>query len=159
MLWIILILISIIVLCVLWWYNGSLNVNPPDPLTSDIQPTMYARCHVDLTGSNSCGGDLICDLNCRRCKKRIGGNCATDSDCISGLHCHEWKCLPTSDISSDDISPKTGKLSDDIPPDIRKLSDDIWTGTYNTNHQIRKLSDPNIKAVKWDDDKTKTYYI
>lgn len=89
-LWVILIIIAIIFLIALWWYTGN-------PSQENI-PTMHARCKENST----CGGDLTCDVNCRRCKKTKGGDCANDVDCETGLKCQQWKCLPPqSEIPSE----------------------------------------------------------
>lgn len=92
--WLILIIIAILVILLFWCYN--IYSHP------SIYPTMHARCHKDTP----CGGDLICDDSCYRCKKGVDGDCAGDVDCQTGLHCHQWKCKPNlpdnkiSDLSS-----------------------------------------------------------
>jgi len=77
--WILLILLAIIVIIILCFYNYNIDPNIP---------TIHAQCHEN----NSCGGDLTCDTICHRCKKKIGGNCAGDVDCETGLRCINWKC-------------------------------------------------------------------
>lgn len=52
----------------------------------------YPTIHSSCSNNNSCGGDLICDIKCNRCKKKIGGNCSGDVDCETGLICHNWIC-------------------------------------------------------------------
>lgn len=113
--WLLLIITAIIVLTLLWWYS-----NPPiqstsitshtgsdkssnlssDSSDSPVYPTIHARCQ----SSSSCGGDLVCDLNCHRCKKKLGGDCSNDLDCESDLHCHNWKCISDPPSSLIDVS-------------------------------------------------------
>ena len=88
MLWIITLIIAIGVLFVFWWY-GTYHDH-------DSVPTMHAECQL-----NSCGGDLVCDLGCNRCKKSLDGDCSTDTDCEFGLYCHKWKCSTEPHISHD----------------------------------------------------------
>lgn len=47
---------------------------------------IHSRCN------GSCSGDLTCDLHSKRCKKQLGGDCAMDVDCQTGLYCNNWKC-------------------------------------------------------------------
>lgn len=81
MIWlIILIIVAIIVILLLWYYI---------PKHEDVEyPTMHARCNR----SSSCGGDLVCDIQCNTCKKTQDGDCSSDVDCEFGLYCHNWKC-------------------------------------------------------------------
>lgn len=81
-LWIVLIIIAIIVLSLLWWFNS-------EEQTTTHYPTVHARCRSDTT----CGGDLVCDLSCNRCRQQLNGDCSMDTDCQSGLRCHRWKCV------------------------------------------------------------------
>ena len=124
MLWLIPVLIAIIVLCILWWYGNSITPTDHD---DDIHPTIHAKCNID-----SCGGDLVCDLNCNRCKKSLNGDCSTDTDCESGLFCHEWKCSFT--VNENNKYPNTKSI--------------------DNNNSIEKK-----KVVKWNDDKNETYFI
>lgn len=62
-----------------------------------ITPTMYSKC----INNKECGGDLICD--CRRCKKQLGGDCAVDYDCETGLYCNNWICSEEPEIRLDEI--------------------------------------------------------
>jgi hypothetical protein len=115
MLWslgIILIIIAIFVLIFLaWWYREPSidDINKTeDETNSNNYPTMHARCRKDprCDGTvcvSDCGGDLICDTTCHRCKKKIGGNCSSTVDCETGLICDNWKCTPNS--SSFDETP------------------------------------------------------
>lgn len=129
-LWFILIIIAIIVLALLWWFNVS-SLQPSSPSSPNLAtdssispPTVHARCN----SSSSCGGDLVCDSHCHRCKKKLNGDCATDVDCESGLHCHNWKCVPN-------------------PPHI--LIDP-------SSSQPKKRT---LKTVTWNDDLNETFYI
>lgn len=99
--WLILIILAIIVLAILWWYSGA-------PGTKDDYPTMHARCK----DGTKCGGDLICDNNCHRCKKRKGGACAGDVDCESGLICNNWICTSSEDVTI--INDKNSKSNSSI---------------------------------------------
>lgn len=101
-LWIILILIAITILFLLWWYADF--TDPPAEINSietEFHPTIHARCQSSLT----CGGDMICDLNCHRCRKQLGGDCANDVDCEFGLRCRNWKCGQDDPESSKTIEP------------------------------------------------------
>ncbi len=113
------IIISIIIFVCLLYYNS------PDTID---HPTMYSKCKID----SQCGGDLVCD--CNRCKKRLGGNCSSNSDCELDLICHNWLCS----------DPKDPKDSNKINPDI---------------NDIPKSSNNNKKHVKWNDDENSTHYI
>jgi hypothetical protein len=52
-------------------------------------PTMYAKCG----NGNFCGGDLVCDVSSRRCKRTKGSDCASNVDCESNLRCVNWVCV------------------------------------------------------------------
>lgn len=117
-LWIILICIAILVLVGVRWWQLVIPVNGAN-LESEVdmkvgaeieaEPIMHARCRENTP----CGGDLICDLKCKRCKQPVHGDCAVDTDCETGLHCLNWKCIPTSDNHDlkewvhDDSEPST----------------------------------------------------
>jgi hypothetical protein len=91
MLWIILICLAVIVIFISWWLQiDNSSVLNSDNSSEDFQPTMHARCREDVP----CGGDLICDIKCKRCKQKINGDCAEDVDCETGLRCYHWKCVP-----------------------------------------------------------------
>lgn len=123
-LWVVLIIVAIIVLFLLWWISGNTQ-NLESNSEFGSYPTIHARCK----SSSMCGGDLVCDLNCHRCRKKLGGDCANDNDCESGLHCHNWRCV-----------------DDDVPP----IDNPIDTTKVDTKE---------VKAVKWDETRNKTYYI
>ena len=92
MFWIIFVIILIIVLLLLWWIDRMYTEKntPTSPDTSNV--TIHSRCKEN----SACGGDLTCDNNCHRCKKRLNGDCASDVDCETGLVCHQWKCVPSN---------------------------------------------------------------
>ena len=103
------IVIAIVVILVLWYYNTITSFAHNTSPESKNYPTIHERCHRDST----CGGDLSCDAECHRCKKLEGGDCASDVDCISGLKCQEWKCTTESAISTQvDIEPDDQKKSE-----------------------------------------------
>jgi hypothetical protein len=137
-LWIALIIISIIILLILWWHNFYSNREPP---------TIHARCNENT----SCGGDLTCDINCRRCKKRQGGDCAGDVDCETGLVCHQWKCMPPQDLQSHHV-PETN-------PHEKQP-----TFTQSTNYDIERTYIPETRQKKhhrvhWNESKNQIFYI
>lgn len=143
LLWVIFIIIAIVVLFLLFCNNytdssSTSNTNNTssdriDPNSDDAinYPTMHARCR----SNSSCGGDLICDLNCRRCRKKLGGDCSSDIDCESGLHCYDWKCIPNPNFH-----PVIN--TSNLPPDNSDLNQNLDT-----------------KEVHWDDNQNITYYI
>lgn len=120
-LWIIVVLCAILILFLGWWFSSKEGDESEEP----SYPTVHARCRSDST----CGGDLICDLNCNRCRKKIGGNCSADMDCESGLRCREWKCTRTKE------------------PDNPKLEEHSKSHIYDS------------KGVHWDETKNETYYF
>lgn len=91
------ILVVIIVFSLLLWYYIEYSPINADEFEHEEQeleesepiPTMHARCQ----NATSCGGDLICDVHCHRCKKQIGGDCSSDIDCESNLRCQDWRCV------------------------------------------------------------------
>jgi hypothetical protein len=92
-------------------------------LTNDetFAPIMHARCK-----NTPCGGDLICDDVCYRCKQKVGGKCATNIDCQSSLLCHNWICTDPTNI----MEP-----IDDTQNDITINHSDKhvhWEDVYNT---------------------------
>ena len=121
--WILVIVIAIIVIVVLWWYHDGAQ---PQTTAIEEPPTMHARCR----SNSACGGDLVCDVQCHRCKQKVGGNCAVDVDCESGLRCHDWKCIPFNVDSTGDATK------------------------HSSNTQ--KPANPE---VHWDDAKNETFYI
>lgn len=102
--WIIIFFIAIIIICFLSVTKFTItNDEIQNEISVEDIPTIHARCRNDIP----CGGDLICDLQCKRCKSQINGNCSGDVDCESGLQCHNWKCVPQESIaiSEDQIIP------------------------------------------------------
>lgn len=96
MILIILLILSILVLIFLWFYNRESHDDPN-------YPTIHSTCGENTT----CGGDLVCDISSRRCKKKEGGDCAENIDCDYNLHCFNWKCVsnPTTvDYIDDTVS-------------------------------------------------------
>jgi hypothetical protein len=93
-------------------------------------PTMHSRCQI-----NTCGGDLVCDLNCNRCKKNLAGDCSTDIDCNSGLYCHNWQCAPI------------------IPPPLNIIPREP------SSVNITATTAPEKKSVKWDDTKNEIFFL
>lgn len=86
MIWlIVMIIILIIAIIGIWWWQTN---NKNQEKENGEIPTIHSRC------DGKCGGDLICDKTCSRCKKEIGGDCSSNVDCRTGLVCHQWKCLP-----------------------------------------------------------------
>jgi hypothetical protein len=103
--WVILIVIVVIVLIAVWYVAWSLTSSVSELIGSDVSnsgitlddsdtlnfheyPTIHSRCsQIDV-----CGGDLVCDVASRRCKKAEGGACAQNVDCVKGLQCVEWIC-------------------------------------------------------------------
>lgn len=119
MLWIIILLcLAFITLCVVWYTTPeSENI---------IYPTIHARCQKNSV----CGGDLVCDLNCHRCKKQAYGDCASDVDCESGLLCVNWQCV------------------------------DGTHSTFDSNvSELTHIHTDDTKSVRWREDITETYLI
>jgi hypothetical protein len=113
-LWVILILVAIVAIFLLWWFS---NFTPEvDDIESEFHPTIHARCQSNST----CGGDLICDLNCHRCRKQSGGDCANDVDCEFGLQCHDWKCSPVDEPKISDAPSKSSNKGDKERPKRNK---------------------------------------
>lgn len=111
--------LAFITLCVVWYTT---------PANEDIvYPTIHARCKMN----SACGGDLVCDLNCHRCKKQAYGDCASDVDCESGLHCVNWQCV---DSVPDMPVSETSDIQDGNPTD-------------------------DAKSVRWREDITETFLI
>lgn len=69
-------------------YNSAHFYNWKNALNQENEeyPTMYSRCDIN----NKCGGNLVCDAG--RCRQKLGGNCAANLDCESGLVCNNWIC-------------------------------------------------------------------
>lgn len=81
----IILLIIVVLLLLVLFFMSQFNTNLKEPEF----PTIHSHCEKN----SLCGGDLICDRSCNRCKKPIGGDCATDVDCQTGLHCSSnWTC-------------------------------------------------------------------
>ena len=129
-LWIIVVLCSILILFLGWWFSSK----DVDESEETNYPTVHARCRSDST----CGGDLICDMNCNRCRKKIGGNCSADMDCESGLRCREWKCTRVKELK---------ELKELKESDEPKLEE----------HGKPHINDS--KGVHWDETKNETYYF
>lgn len=139
------ILFSIIIICflVLFWYFSPQEIaETPTSLEfvkivdSDTEtlpvvhnithhPTIHSMCNQN----SLCGGDLVCDINCHRCKKKVGGSCSSDIDCESHLICHNWICTSTQESDSYVVEP---------------------------NHITPNKS---TKNVQWNDSMNKTYII
>lgn len=79
----------VLILLVLIWCLVTKFSKPPDDI---IYPTIHNRC----TAESTCGGDLVCDLKTKRCKKSLGGDCSTSVDCETGLVCYNWTCVHDS---------------------------------------------------------------
>ena len=80
------IIIIIIFLIIIIKYTNKNIIN--DHLDENL-PTLHSKCDKN----EPCGGDLICNKNCKRCKQKLGGNCSMDIDCDEGLKCYDWKCV------------------------------------------------------------------
>lgn len=88
------IIIVIIMICIFIKYTNRNHILPPPEDIFDVDiPTLHSKCD----NNTSCGGDLICNKNCKRCKKKLGGDCSMDIDCDDGLKCYEWKCVSKKD--------------------------------------------------------------
>lgn len=83
--------IIFILICIIFFFYKSKpkieNFEKEDD--SEHVPTLHSKCDIN----QHCGGDLICNKNCKRCKKQLGGDCSMDIDCDEGLKCHDWKCV------------------------------------------------------------------
>lgn len=88
--------IAIIVLIVIWYTTEApppvLADTPPPHESDSIDFHEYPTIHAHCSSADVCGGDLVCDIASRRCKKMEGGDCAQDVDCAKGLQCVEWHC-------------------------------------------------------------------
>lgn len=72
--------------------NSSHTVDSKDISHTFTDLPYYPTIHSQCPNNHSCGGDLICDTTCHRCKMKLGGDCAINTDCENGLICHDWKC-------------------------------------------------------------------
>jgi hypothetical protein len=171
-LWIILIVFAIIILLILWWYNNfiiySFSYTSNQSNTSNISdisnktigftgsydhdsiaiPTIHSRCNQN----SPCGGDLVCDLNCKRCKKKINGDCSADIDCESGLRCHNWKCSSNSIpidplISSLNIS--SSYISEELIQDERSSPIDIEHSEHRSKEKSVRCNYENNKIYNY----------
>jgi hypothetical protein len=145
-----------------WYYNTPNDITKEEnthlsdtkSLESSIIPTMHARCHAD----HPCGGDLTCDMKCFRCRKKDGGECATDTDCESGLICHNWKCSPnlTAAIKSQNLKTENLDYAHFQHPDNianrsitnQPISMDLSRPTLTNSHLSSndKIGDPSQKS-------------
>lgn len=67
-------------------YNSSNNSKPINEI--EEYPTIHSEC----SNRSTCGGDLVCDSSCNKCRKPLGSTCAADVDCEKGLMCKNWVC-------------------------------------------------------------------
>ena len=108
---VLIVLIAVVVVIILCVNDNSSITSIDDKNISPIAkyeeyPTLHSRC------SNSCGGDLICDITAKRCKKQVHGDCAMDVDCGDGLVCRNWKCSyenNDANITFNDNTPEKKK--------------------------------------------------
>ena len=112
-LWVFIVLIVLAILFLSWWFTAGTSIADSN-LTFQNYPTIHARCQ----SHDMCGGDLTCDANCHRCRKKLGGDCANSNDCESGLHCQDWKCtnipnLKNANNISDIKEPKVVKWNEE----------------------------------------------
>jgi len=135
MLWIIVIIIIIIIVILIllryisFWFLQSDNILNSEDISHDQEfplPTIHNRCDID----KPCGGDLVCDLKCKRCRKSLNGDCSSDIDCDSGLRCFNWKCSPIQKINS----------------------------SNNESSDLIKQKKSN-KFVRWNDENNQTHYF
>lgn len=158
--WIILIIIIVVlILFFLWWFNfisfkdfiESNSIKPTlNKLNSQesgiVDPINYPTIHAYCQSDSACGGDLICDINCKRCKKKFGGNCSSNVDCEFGLDCYNWKCVPT--INEQKQSENLTSM------EINQSEENNLSKSSNEKHKIMHRDDTNnnfLKTVRWDD--------
>jgi hypothetical protein len=180
--WIIIIITIVVVITIYWYHNGNYdttasyqeklqlldisksipseqnakyeysniteNFDEDDSDESVHHPTIHAKCPFDAL----CGGDLVCDTKCLRCKKKIGGNCAVDNDCIFGLICHDWKCEPPINTKESEIHEEKIDSVNESTSDSMIQKSTIETHLISDASRIRK---PGGKSVRWDDQNDK----
>ena len=139
MLWIIIIAIISIVCILLWWQSYDIP-----------EFTNYPTIHTACKNTSSCGGDLVCDVICNKCKKGIGGDCAENIDCEYGLICNNWKCTlqpqqPQSNVKNIQVEERIS-----VPELNIKNIGDIPGG---------KTLVEQPKKVQWNDNLNQTFYI
>lgn len=123
-----------LIIFALMWYFGS-RIPDHDFIPDHTPEVQYPTIHSVCQTSTSCGGDLTCDASCHRCKKTLGGACASNVDCEQGLICHDWYCTASSSKYDPELTiPKHKNLE-----------------ASESKH--------NSSKVHWADDKNQTYYI
>lgn len=91
-----------------YWYYGGDNVIP----------TLHAKC--DEVG---CGGNLVCDSTCDRCRQKLNSPCANDIDCIDGLRCIDWICSNNSVDKVDNLDELSNLNQLPTKPPVIKWAD------------------------------------
>jgi len=120
------------------YFNNIVDIN----LNYD-EPVMYSHCNLN----SQCGGDLVCDIKCQRCKQSLGGNCSTNNDCQQSLICSEWVCSYPKNYLSDNIK---NNQSDNIKEDINIIdisNTETIIDPTKGNDLVKR--DNNKKEVKW----------
>lgn len=123
-----LLILSVVIIffciCLLLYANGKFSfATTSKQITesdSDVEPvpTMHIFCSNNqlcngINCVNECGGNLGCDHVSSRCKQKNGGSCSSDNDCLTGLVCSNWICIPSDNISdSSSLSPALSNKKD-----------------------------------------------
>ena len=89
---IIVVVVIILLYFIYYWYFSANNT------TDNIIPTLHAKCN-----EVGCGGNLVCDSTCDRCRQTLNSPCANDIDCTHGLHCIDWICGDNKIAESDNL--------------------------------------------------------
>jgi hypothetical protein len=155
----------------------SRSVDQSDDFTK--YPTIHSKCNQN----SSCGGDLVCDVGCNRCKKQLSGDCSNNVDCESGLICQNWKCVPIPDnsipydhiydsnshntvlplkqtslehssIIQKDLRIINNKLPEPPNPDRTVIS---HSPKFSLGETTKESS--SLKHVKWNESINQTFYI
>lgn len=111
---VILLILAILFILYLHYSSPPITTVSSDEYSSDDEPnipTIHSSCNI----SDDCGGSLVCDNSCNKCKNNNGNKCASDVDCLSGHFCQNWVCTPFSQSSTGGapkINPKSRKSTD-----------------------------------------------
>ena len=81
-----------------------------------IIPTIHSHC------TTTCGGHLICDPLCHRCRATLNTPCSSTIDCQSGLHCINYRCIQEPSIQTPSIQTPSIQTPSIQTPSIQNPS-------------------------------------